>query len=161
MKRIIASLLCVLLLAVGCSAPAEPEGHGHDHGDLPYEWSGELELAPGTYTMEFQESGDPSVAIAFVLLDSAIEDLEHHAHHILEAELEEVNPGDTFTALPDYGYHLILNPDQTSFTFEIEEGGRYVLFTEHMPEEFDLVFRNAAGEELVPENQQEYEGHDH
>lgn len=158
MKRIMASLLFFLVLSMtaGCAAGTTEDDHGHEHGDLPYEWSGELMFEPGTYEMVFQESGDPAMDIAFVILDGSINDVEHHAHHILEADMVLVGAGDSFSALPDYGYTLGLNPDHTTFTFHIEEGGRYSLFTEHKPEEFDLAFFNEAGELLVPENQQEY-----
>lgn len=162
MKRIIVRSISLLLMLfiTGCGVLGVEDDHGHEHGDLPYEWSGELDLAPGTYEMVFQESRDPSVNVAFVLSDGTVEDVEHHAHHILESEKEGINPEDTFYAFPDYGYTLVLNPDRTTFTFVIEEGGRYLVFTEHLPEEFDLVFYNEAGDELVPENQQEYEEDD-
>ncbi len=159
MKRIMASVIVLLLVltATGCGSEPAQEEHGHEHGDLPYEWSGELTLEPGAYEMVFLESGDPSMDIAFVLMDGSIEDLSHHAHHILEAETESVDGGETFQALPDYGYTLLLNPGETVFTFHIEEGGRYSLFTEHFPEEFGLQFFNEAGEQMIPENQQEHE----
>ncbi len=159
---LIVALLFSLSLLFGCGGAtpsAQPGGddHGHDHGDLPYEWSGELVLAEGTYTLEFAFSGDPSMDIAFAMMDGVIEDLEHHGHHIMESDKDEISQGSTFTAWPDYGYTLILNEGPTEFNFVIEEDGRYMIFMEHMPEEFDLVIFDEAGEELIPENQREFD----
>ncbi|MEN1761130.1 MULTISPECIES: hypothetical protein [Anoxynatronum] len=157
MKKNILSLTILLLLAAllfhGCTGSTAENDHGHEHGDLPYEWSGELNLEIGTYEITFEESEDESMDLAFVLMDGSITDLEHHGQHVLEAEKEVIAADGTFTALPDYGYTLKLNPAGTHFYFTIEEAGRYMLFAEHLPEEFNLQFLGQTGEVLTPENQ--------
>lgn len=162
-------LMLGLLAAAGCGGQGNGDAehsHGHhgdhEHGDLPYEWSGDYTFAAETYTLEFQESGDPSCAVAFVLDEGDRHDLEHHAHHVMEAHMEEVEPGGHFTALPDYGYVLVLDPGGTTFTFEIEVPGDYVFFTEHYAWEFDLKVLDSGGQEVQARNIKEYEcGHDH
>ncbi|UNC93112.1 hypothetical protein [Candidatus Contubernalis alkaliaceticus] len=146
-------ILISLLAFAGCG-----DDHGHDHGDLPFEWSGEFTFELGVYNLEFMESGDPSCDIAFVLNEGDMEDIAHHAHHILEEEdITEIQPGGDFIALPDYGYTLVLNPDQTTITFEITEAGEYVVFLEHFPSEFDLKVLDSSGNELTAKNPVEYE----
>lgn len=156
---------CMLLAGCGGADVAGGGGHDHDHehGDLPYEWSGEYSLEAGTYTLEFQESGDPSCAIAFVFNEGDMDETAHHAHHVMEAEMETVAAGGHFTARPDYGYVLTLNPDGTTITFELAEAGDYVIFLEHFPHEFDLKLLDSSGRELKAQNEREYEddGHYH
>ncbi|WP_026674104.1 hypothetical protein [Alkalihalobacterium bogoriense] len=141
----------------------EEEGIGHHH-DLPYEWSGSFELKEGTYTLELPENefGDESMLIAFILENSNITDLDHHAAHILEADVEDVTQGSSFEAMSEYGYNLILNSNgSSSFTFTITTSGSYKIYTEHVADEFDLSIVNEAGETIQVENSKEFEGHGH
>ncbi len=132
-----------------------------EHDQLPFEWSGQVSFAADTYTLEFKESDDPSMCVVFMLEEGDLERSEVYAHHIWEAEMEPVEAGEHFEALIDYGYDLQLNAGETTFTFEIAEAGEYLLFAEHMPEEFDLKIYDAEGKEVFPEHEKVYEGHDH
>ncbi len=132
-----------------------------EHDQLPFEWSGQVSFAADTYTLEFKESDDPSMCVLFMLEEGDLERSEVYAHHIWEAEMEPVEAGEHFEALIDYGYDLQLNAGETTFTFEIAEAGEYLLFAEHMPEEFDLKIYDAEGKEVFPEHEKVYEGHDH
>ena len=177
-KYFILSVIVIgLLIIAGCggqdtAAPDQTpddtpdfdhDSHDHEHGELPYEWSGEYSFEMGTYTLTFEESGDPSCDIAFLLNEGHMDDIAHLAHHIMEEYMEQVQPGESFTVVPDYGYTLVLNPDQTSFTFEITEAGDYVVFLEHFPHEFDLKVLDSGGNEAEAKNPVEYEdcGHYH
>lgn len=167
---ILSVILISLLIFAGCggqdtAAPDQgPEdtsdidhdSHDHEHGDLPYEWSGEYTFESGTYTLEFGESGDSSCDIAFLLNEGDMDDIAHYALHIMEEDMEKIQPGENFTAVPDYGYTLVLNSDQTTFTFEITEAGEYVVFLEHFPHEFDLKVLDSSGDEMEAENPLEY-----
>ena len=45
---------------------------------------------------------------------------------------------------------------------ELSEGGSYALFTEHTPEEFNSVMKNAGGDEILPLRQHYFDaGHTH
>jgi hypothetical protein len=165
MKKILVLLTLLfvaMFLIAGCdqdtAAPAESnhdhdhgdsDDHGHEHGDDPYEWSGVFSFAEGSYVMHFQESGDPSIAVVFLLDEGDRDGSDHMAYHIMEAELEAVPAGGEFEAVSEYGYNLMLNPDETITTFVISEAGDYLLYLEHFPEEFDLVIKDAAGNEMV------------
>ena len=167
----ISFILMGLLIFGGCggqdtAAPdqgLDSHGHDHEHGELPYEWSGEYTFDLGNYTLEFMESGDPSCDIAFFVNEGDMEEIAHYAHHVMEEEMETIQPGGNFTAVSDYGYTLVLNPDQTTFTFEITEAGEYVVFLEHFPHEFDLKVLDSSGNEVEAKNPVEYEdcGHYH
>lgn len=157
-----ALLLVAMFLVAGCGQDAatpvesdlehdhrDGDDHGHEHGEEPYEWNGVFTFAEGSYVMHFQESGDPSIDVVFLLDEGDRDGSDHMAYHIMETELEAVPAGGEFEAESEYGYRLLLNPDETITTFTISEAGDYLLYLEHFPEEFDLVFRDAAGNELV------------
>lgn len=132
-----------------------------EHEQLPFEWNGQFSFVDDTYTLEFKESDDPSMCVVFMLEEGDLQRSEIYAHHIWEAEMEPVEAGEHFKALIDYGYDLQLNAGETTFTFEIAEAGEYLVFTEHMPEEFDLKIYDAEGKEVLPKHEKAYEGHDH
>ncbi len=139
------------------------EDHGHEHGDDLIEWSAAYDLPAGEYILEFQESEkDPSILIAFLLEIADEHELEHMAYHVMEFGGEEVKPGGKFTAKNQFAYNLILDPQGTTFTFDIQESGRYVIFTEHFAWEFDMKIFDGNGNEIVGENEKEYaEPHEH
>ncbi len=168
-------LIVALLIAGGCgqdaAAPAgdadsgeenfshdhdDGDDHGHEHGEEPYEWSGVFTFSEGEYTLVFGESGDPSIAVVFLLNEGNRDGSDHLAYHIMEVELETVPAGGTFEAVPEYGYNLMLNADETITTFVISEAGEYLLYMEHMPVEFDLKVIGSSGAELVPADEMTY-----
>lgn len=175
---ILCLVLTLSLVLVGCTNDAEKAGsdveageehdHDHDHDDdhhhhdICYEWSGIFEFEEGKYTMKFNKNdGDESILVAFISADSGIKDIEHHAIHVMEAEAKEVKKDASFVAENEYTYNLELNKEAAEFEFELEKPGKYYIFTEHMPEEFDMQILNADGEELKAEDPKVYEDHDH
>lgn len=160
MKRIYILMTIIvafgLLVATGCSgdtpASNEEHAHAHSHGDIPYEWNGQIELGIGTYSLEFQESGDEFCAIVFLKNEGDIHDIEHHAHHIMEADMDTIEADGHFKAVHEYGYNLTLNSDGTVFTFEINDADDYIIFLEHFPSEFDMKLFDSNGNELEFKN---------
>jgi hypothetical protein len=145
--------------------PAAPHtDDDHDHEELPFEWAGSYKLQAGSYTLLFKQNefGDESILVTFILEDSNIKDLEHHAAHIMEADVEDFNAGEQFDAESEFAYNLLLNVSgSTSFTFTIGEAGTYRIFTEHHADEFEMEITNKSKEVIVVENPTEYEGHGH
>ncbi|WP_152414317.1 hypothetical protein [Halalkalibacterium ligniniphilum] len=149
--------------AVNVEDGEEESGTDH-HDELPYEWAGSYELNEGEYTLLLpqNEFGDESMLISFILENSNITDVEHHAAHVMESEAAEVAGGSTFEAKSEYVYNLFLNTEgSTSFILTVSESGSYRIFTEHHAEEFDMQIINEAGDEVEAANVSEYEGHAH
>lgn len=170
-------LLLVLVLALGVSMVAcgdkekaedpveEPEVVAEEAGeeehthDAPYEWRGTYAFEEGEYTIKFNKNdGDAHMAVGFLKTDAPIDDFEHHAAHMMgeDAGLEHVEKDGTFEAKHEYAYELELNKETAEFKFTIAEG-EYFLFTEHLPEEFDLEIIDAEGNVLEATDAQEYD----
>ncbi|WP_078552560.1 hypothetical protein [Bacillus alkalicellulosilyticus] len=145
--------------------PIEEEEEGIDHHqELPYEWAGSFNLEEGTYTLVFNQNefGDESILLGFILENSNIQDVEHHAAHMMEHSDEEVSQEGTFAAKHEYTFNLLINTEgSTTFTFTISEAGSYRMFTEHHAEEFKMQILSQSNEEIKPDNVKEYEGHGH
>lgn len=182
MKKFLRSLMLMcLILSLGLTAVActtdnggdaangsEDYDHDHDddedhHHEINYEWSGIFELEEGTHTIKFNKNeGDESILVAFISSEGSITDIEHHASHVMEAEAIDVAKDASFTAENEYAYDLELNNQTAEFEFEMELPGRYYVFTQHLPEEFDMEILNPEGEVLTADEPTEYEGdHDH
>ena len=167
-KNLRGLLLMCLILAMGLTVVActTDDGDDHDedhHHDLNYEWSGIFELGEGTHTIKFNKNeGDESILVAFISSEGSITDIEHHAAHVMEAEAIDVAKETSFTAENEYTYDLELNSETAEFEFEMEAPGKYYVFTQHLPEEFDMEILNSDGEVLTADEPTEYEGdHDH
>lgn len=170
-------LVCLILAlglsVVGCSPKKNDvnvgleqddiQGEGIDHHDIPYEWSGIFEFGEGVHTIKFKKNeGDESILVAFISTESNISDMEHHAAHVMEAEAIDVEKDGKFIAENEYTYNLDLKKELAEFQFEIESPGRYYVFTEHLPSEFQMEVLNPEGEVLKIDSPTEYEGdHDH
>ncbi|WP_041720268.1 hypothetical protein [Alkaliphilus metalliredigens] len=154
----------LMLVLVACGSNEEEVNTAEDDGhEIPYEWSGVYTFEEDTYTLKFNKNeGDESCMIAFISKESGITDIEHHAIHIMEADMEDIAADSHFVAKDEYGYNLILNPDTSNFTIDMEKSGEYFLFVEHFPEEFDLQVLDSSGNELMAKDMVEYEGdHQH
>jgi G3E family GTPase len=116
--------------------------------EYPFEWGGVFELPTSTCSIECNQGPDPSMRI--LLLPCATEE-----HDRLEAILRdavvrfsddarEVASGDEIRSVGD-PIDLVF-ADKVSSSYEVLFGspGRYALFTEHQPSEFELVIK-AAG----------------
>ncbi len=138
-------------------------GHGHDHahgeeteesdheeeGTPPWEAELVVELEEGSHRIQFQQSGDPSMN--WLLLPAGTDHVEETARSRMES-CESVDAGSTVPSEPQC-FNLALNPDGTSFTFDVEEPGRYRLFTQHLPREFNLTIEDPDGSVVQPERQ--------
>ncbi|WP_218959111.1 hypothetical protein [Alkalihalophilus pseudofirmus] len=54
-----------------------------------------------------------------------------------------------------------MNLDQSFYSFKIEEKGTYMIFTEHHPNEFDMIIAAETGATIDPQNPTEYKGLGH
>ncbi len=133
--------------------------------ELPFEWAGIYELAPGRYEMTLQPGPDPT--IDFVLAGPGMDQAEVFAStkrasilmysgEATGVENESgVEPGDRLYRLP------VDESDGATVTLQIEQAGQYALFTQHLAEEFELSL-SQAGASLEPIQQYEYASpHEH
>ncbi|MBM4187163.1 MAG: GTP-binding protein [Gemmatimonadetes bacterium] len=116
--------------------------------EYPFEWGGVVELAAGRYDLVLQEGPDPTMGLCVVPVPAG--DGDELERVTMTAVLgfsgdatdvkpgREVRPGDHLTTL-----HLTEAP--SGFVVTIETGGRYALFTEHHPDEFQLALRGPSG----------------
>jgi G3E family GTPase len=134
--------------------------------EYPFEWAGAVDLRPGEYSLALQEGPDPSIE---VLVCEAVgadgsDPLEaaERVFALFSGEAVDAGPGAIIS--PALRVHrLTLAADgETRCTVRIRERGRYWLFTEHLPSEFALTLQNAAGEEIAPVVQHDFDpGHSH
>lgn len=146
------------------------EGHEHGHGDggTPWEWGGSYQLEPGTYTYAFQEGPDPAMHLALLRTSEGGHESIHHTEGTAEAlygshdSAAAVDGGDTLVATQETLYDLqFAESGETTFTLTVEEPGTYVLFTEHVPSEFDAALTSESGAPVEPAATEGASGHSH
>ncbi|MEY4200915.1 MAG: hypothetical protein RLZZ265_2655 [Verrucomicrobiota bacterium] len=113
--------------------------------DLPFEWSGEYALQPGTYELAFQPGPDPEMGLVALKLAASTEAARTAARQ--EALKLFSTPGVTVADggqfPPRWALHKLVFADGGGGTFQlhIAEAGSYLLCTQHRPEEFAMVMR--------------------
>ena len=111
--------------------------------ELPFEWAGLYDLQPGDYRLTLQPGPDPTIDLVLGgpgLQDKALfEAWKRNSIVLYSSDPTFVEPttcmlpGDTLYRLPVDGQR------GADATLTIKTPGRYVLFTQHLPEEFDLT----------------------
>ncbi|WP_156847893.1 hypothetical protein [Marinococcus halotolerans] len=125
------------------------------HDDLPYEWKGEYRFQEGTtYTVTTSADDPEPITLGFIQKDENIEDVEHHAAHMMEAEdIDQVTDHKTFQAEHEYAYTL---KESTSYTFTID-AGTYAVFLNQDPEEHQMSITNDQQETLEAQREASYD----
>lgn len=154
-------------------------GHGHGHGEdhveegAAFEWAGAFELEAGEYVWSFAkvngEYADPAMKMVILAADEAgshgIEKNEAAAAAYFSSEAKEVKDGGVLEAFKG-AYQLAFDGAKpvTSFRVKIAAKGAYVVFTEHMPMEFEAgehFFKNAKGEDIEAKAEEPEAEHHH
>jgi zinc transport system substrate-binding protein len=147
----------------------ESEGE-HDHsGETPWEWAGLYHLDAGSYTYTFQPGPDPEMQLAVLETDEGgdhgIHHVEETAHTLYESDHDahsEVQTGGTLTPSSESLYHLqFADSGASTYTLDIPSSGHYVLFSQHVPSEFDAALTDDSGSSVDPEVTESAGGHDH
>ena len=134
--------------------------------EYPFEWSGIYQLNAGTYEWVMGEGPDPAMGAA--LLPLANTGLAAKEATLMDAVLtfsedeQAVEAGERMRLGKGQHNQLVLNENgETVFSFEIQEPGNYMLFTEHHPDEFDARLCGAESV-LDPFETREYKpDHEH
>ena len=134
--------------------------------EYPFEWSGIYELNTGKYEWVMGEGPDPVMGAA--LLPLAKNGTAANEATLMDAVLtfsedeRAVQAGETLRLGSGQHNQLVLNSKgETVFDFVIQQPGRYMLFTEHHPDEFDAHLCGADAV-LTPLETREYKpDHEH
>lgn len=152
----------------------ENEEQTHEEEVHAFEWAGVFELEKGTYTWTFakadEEYAEPTMHMVILKTTSTdsegIKSQEKLATTLFEEDALTKIDGETLTA-GEFNYELIFDEtkDSTSFKIEITQAGPYVVYTEHMPTEFESnehFFKNSNNEDIEALAQEpEGEAHHH
>jgi len=133
--------------------------------ELPFEWAGLFDLQAGSYQLELAPGPDPTIDLVLggpgvekgALLDRWKKDsiLLYSSDPVFLKAGDGVAPGQSLYRLP------VDRETGATTHLHIEQAGRYVLFTQHLPEEFDLVLRD-HGTPLSPAEEFRYASpHEH
>ena len=108
--------------------------------EYPFEWGGVLTLTAGEYTLLLAEGPDPDIALLWLQLDvSKPADLPTLAEQVFRHFAEPprlLRDGDLLA--PGVTHCRLQLQGATHVRLTVPEDGRYALFTQHTPEEFDL-----------------------
>ena len=117
--------------------------------EYPFEWTGVYSLDTGRYELSLAEGPDPSMSLV-VVPDQGTDDasLREGAEWCVRQYAEPADVIHQGEEIP-VGKHANLrldSPGRKSFFFKVDTQVRVGLYTQHLPEEFDLQLRNADGE---------------
>jgi G3E family GTPase len=135
--------------------------------EYPFEWAGTFDLEEGAYELALRPGPDPRMDV--LVLPLATEDAAHErsaADRALRAWAQQA-----VTATPDgelvpsaaAPYSLTLSePGDKRFRLRVPRGGRFGLYTQHLPSEFALALRDREDRVILPSESAEFAaGHTH
>ena len=122
--------------------------------EYPFEWTGIYSLDRGRYELSLDDGPDPTMSLVVVsdehADDTALREGAEWCVRQYAEPAERIHPGGEFPL----GKHVNLVLDSSgrkSFFFEVDGQARLGLYTQHLPEEFDLQLRNADGTVVTAE----------
>jgi G3E family GTPase len=137
--------------------------------ELPFEWAGLYDLQPGTHELVLAAGPDPSIGL--VLAGPGLEDdavfAEWKRRSILlysgDAELRDGTLGDAPATPGETLYRVAVDEDSGArLRIQVPASGRFVLLTEHLPEEFDMQLFGPDGAVMAPTAEHRYASpHEH
>ncbi|QPJ62506.1 MAG: GTP-binding protein [Candidatus Nitronauta litoralis] len=122
--------------------------------EYPFEWCGIFELDAGHYQFTLQEGPDPGMKVCLGQASQANQDeIKQSIEPTVLTFSEEKETLHSEDSLKPNGklFYLDLQSDQSQFFIHIPIKGSYILFSEHMPEEFNAKLKNENGETIQPE----------
>ncbi|MCF7983080.1 MAG: GTP-binding protein [Thiohalocapsa sp.] len=134
--------------------------------ELPFEWAGLFDLQPGRHRIALSAGPDPSIDLVIggpgLERDETFRDWKRASILLYSGEATRVG-GDVAVVPSETLYRLPVHDDTgATLDIQIEHPGRYVLLTQHLPEEFDLQLRAACGTVLTPAEEHRYASpHEH
>jgi G3E family GTPase len=123
--------------------------------EYPFEWAGVYELDPDDHQLQLSPGPDPSMRVLIEpVADGDPATIAIAAEHVFRRMTEPattVSPGGTVRA-SDGPFELALGGGDPPwcFTLPTTHAGRYALFTQHLPAEFQLRLADGTGRGLAP-----------
>ena len=122
--------------------------------EYPFEWGGIFELDSGNHEFILQEGPDPGMKVSLRQVSQAnpgeLTRAIEPTVRVFSEEKETLYTGDTLKPNGKL-FYLDLQSDESKFTIRVPLKGPYILFSEHMPEEFNATIKNESGEIIQPE----------
>ncbi|MCD1146572.1 hypothetical protein LQU94_00385 [Peptoniphilus sp. KCTC 25270] len=134
------------------NAMAENPEHDHDH-DHHHHDIGQLyayQLPAGEYTLKTTYPKGGTIDFAFLDLGNGIDDIEHHASHVLSSEKEMISVGNPFLPKADYAYEFPQETPEESLVFSIEKDGEYAFAFSLEEEDLQWQILDKEGTVLTP-----------
>jgi G3E family GTPase len=119
--------------------------------EYPFEWTGVFSLQPGPYVLTLQPGPDPSLEVVVVAIDRAddiaLRDLAEQTVRTFAGPATDVRHGDTIEpGRTRWRIHPRATAvGRTDAVLAVADVGDYALFTQHLPEEFELGLRDGSG----------------
>ncbi len=124
--------------------------------ELPFEWSGVFTLEAGGYELSFQPGPDPSIDLVLGAMDDEQDFDSWKSRCILLYSDEAAAPAETGLTPAERLYRLPVDGQKGGrFRVHIPRPGRYALFTQHLPAEFDMRL-TLGGAPVAADSQLEY-----
>jgi G3E family GTPase len=133
--------------------------------ELPFEWAGLYRLEPGTYTLRLAPGPDPTIDLVLGgpgAEEAEVYDAWKREGILLYSDAPAPHGGEALTP-GEQLYRLTVDASAgCTQTMQISEAGTYALFTQHLPEEFDLRLEGANGAPVSPVAERRYANpHEH
>jgi G3E family GTPase len=132
--------------------------------EYPFEWAGLYEITDEPLEIALSEGPDPSMIVLVLEINGAYQNIElllEEAVKKFSSKKKQLSAGQTIE-VPGQLYQLNLEQGGTkSFILKPKTGGKYVLFTQHKPEEFAMSV-TCQSKNVMPLVANTYEaGHTH
>ena len=133
--------------------------------EYPFEWSGLFEMRAGDYSLVLKTGPDPAMNLNFRSVseasEAAMRDVVEDAVIAFSDEAVELQSGAVIES-GDQLSQIDLEGDELSYVLRVRDGGPYVLFTEHHPDEFEAFVQDGQGNRVGALLTREYKpDHEH
>jgi G3E family GTPase len=133
--------------------------------EYPFEWSGLFEMRAGDYSLVLKTGPDPAMNLNFCSVseasEAAMRDVVEDAVIAFSDEAVELQSGAVIES-GDQLSQIDLEGDELSYVLRVRDGGPYVLFTEHHPDEFEAFVQDGQGNRVEALLTREYKpDHEH
>jgi G3E family GTPase len=111
--------------------------------EYPFEWHGVYSLEKGRYELHLQDGPDPSLSLVVLPLPDRRDETLHQAREkavrLFSDPHQDISPGQELTPKAVHYDLKLEDSGEKRFSLSVPASGEYILFTQHMPEEFSML----------------------